>query len=303
MFAVAAVLWFVYLIPTWLRRKEYLATERNATRIQQTLRIMAETAEVPEEVRLEANARGAAQAERLLREQERQRVERERAALARVRASEHPDVVRAVEARRRVRRSRALTAAVLFVAVGAVVAQLVLMASSGVVVGSWVVIGVAAVVGIVAFAQLRRLANRRIPAPIVQVGVPAAAQRRRDLDEPAVAQRREAGWTPVPVPRPRYLDQPAPQRAAPSIDAERRMREAALAAERALRAAHAEPEVVAMPVRRVEPAAPAAAPVASAAPAAPAAEPSRWARMGILDDVPTTTPDLDEVLRRRRAAG
>src|SRR6188474_857237 len=45
--ALAAGLWLVYLIPSWLRRREYLATERNAVRLQQTLRVLAETAEVP----------------------------------------------------------------------------------------------------------------------------------------------------------------------------------------------------------------------------------------------------------------
>ncbi len=44
MLAVATGLWFLYLVPTWLRRREYLSTERTATRLQQTLRVMAETA-------------------------------------------------------------------------------------------------------------------------------------------------------------------------------------------------------------------------------------------------------------------
>ena len=44
MLAIAAVLWLVYLLPTWLRRREYLATERNAVRLQQTIRVLAETA-------------------------------------------------------------------------------------------------------------------------------------------------------------------------------------------------------------------------------------------------------------------
>src|SRR5690606_41774453 len=48
--AFAALLWFIYLVPTWLRRREYLSTERNAVRLQQTLRIMAETAQVPDAV-------------------------------------------------------------------------------------------------------------------------------------------------------------------------------------------------------------------------------------------------------------
>ena len=54
---VAVVLWVAYLVPVWTRKREYLATERNAIRLQQTLRIMAESAESPEEVRIEADAR------------------------------------------------------------------------------------------------------------------------------------------------------------------------------------------------------------------------------------------------------
>src|SRR5690554_7254880 len=63
---LAAVLWLVYLVPTWLRRREYLSTERNAVRLQQTLRIMAETAEVPDQVRIEATTRNVAAQEKIL---------------------------------------------------------------------------------------------------------------------------------------------------------------------------------------------------------------------------------------------
>src|SRR5215203_5118938 len=51
--AVAATLWIAYLLPSWLRRKQYLATERNAVRLQQTLRILHEHEEL---ARLEAEA-------------------------------------------------------------------------------------------------------------------------------------------------------------------------------------------------------------------------------------------------------
>src|SRR3954471_13956801 len=71
MIAIAAGLWFLYLVPTWIRRREYLATERTATRLQQTIRIMAESSEVPESVRFAATAREAVRAERLLRAQQR----------------------------------------------------------------------------------------------------------------------------------------------------------------------------------------------------------------------------------------
>ena len=66
---LAALLWLAYLVPSWLRRREYLATERNALRLQQTLRILAESAEIPEAIRVEATARSAARQEKVLREQ------------------------------------------------------------------------------------------------------------------------------------------------------------------------------------------------------------------------------------------
>lgn len=65
--AVAAALWLIYLVPTWLHRREYLATERNAVRLQQTLRILAETAETPREVHLEATAREVARQRKALK--------------------------------------------------------------------------------------------------------------------------------------------------------------------------------------------------------------------------------------------
>src|SRR6185436_16410966 len=45
--AAAAVLWLAYLLPTWLHRRQYVTSERNAVRLQQTLRVLAETAEAP----------------------------------------------------------------------------------------------------------------------------------------------------------------------------------------------------------------------------------------------------------------
>ena len=87
MIAIAAVLWFAYFVPTWMRRREYLDTERTATRLQQTLRVMAETAELPDQVRVEVSSRDAARHERLLRaEQQRADAVAERE-VARVRAA------------------------------------------------------------------------------------------------------------------------------------------------------------------------------------------------------------------------
>src|SRR4051794_2888047 len=82
--ALAAALWLAYLVPVWLRRREYLATERNAVRLQQTLRILAETSELPDEVRMEATARTVAEQQRILR-----RAEQKTLAAARAEAAAH----------------------------------------------------------------------------------------------------------------------------------------------------------------------------------------------------------------------
>ncbi len=108
---VATLLWLVYLLPSVHSRRQYDAAERNAVRLNQALRVLAETSETPEEVRLELSARTAMAQQRLARqalaerenaalEQARVDLEQARAERAAVRA--HPDARRA-RARRRTR--------------------------------------------------------------------------------------------------------------------------------------------------------------------------------------------------------
>jgi hypothetical protein len=61
---VAAVLWLMYLVPLWLKRSEYYATERNAARLGQTIRLLANTSEASKEIRAELQARSIAKKER-----------------------------------------------------------------------------------------------------------------------------------------------------------------------------------------------------------------------------------------------
>ncbi len=75
---VAALLWLVYLLPSWHSRRQFDAAERNAVRLNQALRVLAETSETPDEVRLELNARTALAQQRLAR---RALAEREHVAL------------------------------------------------------------------------------------------------------------------------------------------------------------------------------------------------------------------------------
>ncbi|NQX36379.1 hypothetical protein [Herbiconiux sp. VKM Ac-2851] len=323
--ALAAVLWLAYLLPSWFRSRQYLATERNAVRLQQTLRILAETAEVPEEIRVEASARSIAEQERILKHRAQQHS-----------LSAVPSAVRTAD---RLRRSRAVTALVLAVSLSVAV----LGGMQAVYTGAWIILIGGALASVVSIAMLVRLARAgrrlRLPASLAPNGVPLASPELVDYgfedasaapalveaeDDGRSAGDRASGWVPVAVPRPLYLsrtalplglDQPAEvdvperldtvktaelaeatarasrERAEP--DHHESLRRAAASAEAALRARlEAESATVAsLPV--VEPAAP-------AAPVAPAV-PSRFARMGIVDGDTDAHLDIDAVLARRRA--
>ncbi len=290
--ALAALLWLAYLVPTWLRRREYLATERNAIRLQQTLRIMAETAEVPQQVRAETSARNAAIQERVLRKQLQRAAavaEARDAALsreaARRLAETQPalaaDVAVGSSASRRLRRSRAVTSLILLIALiasGFGAAQV--MAA-----GSWLLLSASGVVALGAFVVLGQMAavgRARIElARSLRARPPVVVERPVRVVVPQVPV--QTTWTPVPVPKPLYMTRPQVERAViASLEAAAELRQAAADAEEALRRAHQEPEVT--PIRPA------------------AAAPSRFARMGIIDQPQSGKTDLDAVLRRRRAA-
>lgn len=65
---VAVALWLVYLLPSWQSRHRFTSAERNAVRLNQALRVLAETAETPREVQLELTARTAHQQQKLARQ-------------------------------------------------------------------------------------------------------------------------------------------------------------------------------------------------------------------------------------------
>ena len=318
--ALAAVLWFVYLVPTWLKRREYLATERNAVRLQQTMRIMAESAELPAVVRVEATARTVAAQERALRQQQRRARavadtrwlsawHREAKAISGLRVPPAPSVVPTLgqSARiettllvaRRLRRSRALASLVLLASLIAAGFGI----STFMTTGAWVLLAASAVVATGAFALLRQAAavsRARAELRRASVSGPAVSELHDDAD---YVKERRPGWTPVPVPKPLYLSRPAAvagarrlsnaqsarietSRSIPEPDHAAALRAASAEAERALRAAQSAPEVA-----RIE--RPAAAPAAQ----------SRFARMGVIDTKDAAPADLDDILRRRRFVG
>ena len=274
MVAIAAGLWLVYLVPNWLKSREYRATERNALRLQQTIRVLAETAEIPDAVRAEAAAR------RLAAEQRAEYLEGPVAVGRPVRRT--PSAVEAHAAALRIRRARAATGVGLLLALATIGVQVTLIATTGAVAGSFIVLAVAGVAAVSALGLLGRFAQVSQSRVVVQRG----SDRRTSLDaRPAAPVAREASapWTPVPVPKPMYLSR-ASAPPVVAVDPQFELELAAAAAQRALRDAHRD------------------IPAVQDAPAAPT-PPSRFATMGIVDDRSGAAPDIDAVLARRRAAG
>lgn len=335
--AVAALLWIAYLLPSWLRRRQYLATERNAVRLQQTLRILAETAETPEAVRVEATAREVAVQQRILHEhEETARLEAEAAehlAIAERRAAEeaaHAARARAAEALavhepatepipaimpaahvvastdadavrrsklRTLRRKRALTSLVLLVSLITVIAGLIAAAF-----GASLLVPVGGALGaFAAIGMLARLAKVRVPRAAVetQAARESAPFEPIELVEESAA---EPGWTPQPLPRPLHLSRGTiAAMAMASIEAAAELKRVETGEEVARRASELDVDVPSIaPAARV----PAERDAAPRRPAARQAEPaSPYARMGIVDDARPAFGDLDAVLRRRREVG
>ena len=297
--ALAAALWLVYLVPSWLRRSEYLATERNALRLQQTIRVLAETAEVPVEVRTEMTARNIAAHQRSLREQQqltdavvRAQTAAATRAHARALAEARPALAAVVSSHtlmaQRLRRTRLATALVFLGSIVTLIVQGILMVTTGIAPAAPAVLAFAGVGAVSSFILIGRLA-RIHRSRSRTAATPVAAPQRRTVSAPAPAVSERAAWTPVPLPKPLYLSRPTVARE--SFDhnaAMAQLRAAAEESDAALRRAHAEPEVT---------------PISRPAAVADAAPHNRFAAMGIVDPRDIATPNLDDVLRRRRAAG
>ena len=299
MLALATVLWLIYLVPSWFRRREYLATERNAVRLQQSLRILAETAEVPAVVHAESSARSVAAQERVIRELDKRRRlgEKRLAAEARSRAAAasrtsrgsaipepvaarpsvpgaRPQWVETAPARAprpatavraaRLRRTRLLGTVMLLAGIGSLLAFGWVLATAG---ASFLVsVGITAggTLSVLAIALLNRLA-----AVSRSLAHPASGFRRvraELADFEFEAEARE--WTPVPLPKPLYMSKPV---VAPPVMADPREDERKAAA------------VEAGEVTQL----------------APPSKPSKFAAMGRIDLDSASAPDLEAAIRRR----
>ncbi len=245
--AIAAVLWIVYLVPVWVKRSEYLATERNATRLGQTLRVLAETAETSQELRAELTAREVWQRSR----------EAERA------VSEFGLTDKQKKAKRR-RQARV----VITIFTGIALAALLGAWAAGS--AGWVI---GATAGKVATGLLALvvIAQRAKGDGVIAGGQEAQPQQTKHI---TVSPR---AWTPPQIPEPLSARQTIPNASETLPSREELLRQARQAA------AQVRPEEVAAEQEKLAPV-------------------SRFDQMGVIGQTPPSTrPNLDEVLQRRRA--
>jgi len=335
-FVVAALLWAAVLVPSWVRRREFKAAERNAVRLQRTLRVLAETAEVPTEVRVEATAREALAHERLLRTAQRQQEAERQAELARARAEQVRAEMRAQQMRRRhaaltraarlrrpaVRRLRALAALCAVLAIAGVLVGLgFLAAGQGMTVLAISSLAVLASAGGLVLMAPGRVRAAEIPAERVEPTVaravdaaPESAEPFAPSDETAAAHAAAQTAAAARIERARAL---ARARAARPAAPELRNRPESMLLEQAPRKAaeagtREAPRVetpAAASVARSSAARPSAAPTSPAAPERPASaaerrpsQADRLRQMGVIGDTSDGMLDLDAALRTRRSA-
>lgn len=323
-FVVAALLWAAVLVPAWLRRREFRTAERNALRLQRTLRVLAETSEVPHEVRLEATAKEALAHEKLVRTAQRRQEADRQAELAEARAEQlraelreqrmkqtQAAVQRQAKLRKPiVRRVRAISS------LGAVVGVLGALIGAGVAVAGsgFALLVCAGAVFAASLGALVLLAPGRVRSHRAQAA---------EVEVPVVADVQDTPREVVVESAPSRAAHEAAQRVA----AERIQRAKALARARAAQPAGRENQPDSMLLREAEKRKEAQAEAASASVAnetegestvsSQAPSPARRApmsaeeleqlaarkrlsQMGVVGDTSVGMPDLDAVLKRRR---
>jgi hypothetical protein len=244
--AIAAVLWIVYLVPVWVKRTEYLATERNATRLGQTLRVFAETAEASPELRAELTAR---EVWRKSREAER--------------AVKHHGLTDSQRSAKRRRLARVTLTVFTTISLIAFVAAITAGSAS------WVIgaTGGKVLTGLLALVVIAQRTKTHQPSEGTHVS-------RNSGNEPATSAR---AWTPPEIPEPLSARQKLPQVSDSLPPREELLRQARQAA------SSARPDEAAREKETLAPV-------------------SRFDQMGVLEQgTKQPTPNLDEVLQRRRA--
>lgn len=320
MFLVIALLWGAVLVPAWFRRREFNAAERNALRLQRTLRVLAETSELPSEVRVEATAREALAHEKLLKTaQKRQEAERE-ATLAAAQAEQVRAEIRAQQMQRKqvamrraarlrapiVRRLRSLAALVSCVGiVGALVGAGMMVAGVGPAILLWSLLAFAGGLGSLVLmapgrAKHEPIAAERITAEMISSEsfdtAVATGETESSVEAHAVAQRAAAER----IERARAMARAREARAAvPRVNQQDSMllREA----REQLARAQGQPAAPVAPAAASRPAGAEPTPQ-SQRPASVTRRVTGLSGMGVVGDTSEGMPDLDQVLRRRRNA-
>ncbi|WP_159502050.1 large exoprotein [Microbacterium sp. 18062] len=265
---VAVALWMLYLLPSWHSRHQYNAAERNAVRLSQALRVLAETSETPEEVRLELSARTAAAQQKLARqalaEKERTELAQARAELetarSEARSARAEPGVRRARARRRTRFAATTAGLLSAAAAGVGVWTLLAFASSALL---WVG-GVGTLLSVMTLHRMSKVATRAVR----RTAEAASVTRAVEVQDVALPAESRSTWQPRTLPRP--LSSSAGSTAAA-------VRDAADAREALRRAALDE-------AKRERAAAQAPTPIEVARVADQPAAASAFSRMGYVDD-------------------
>lgn len=312
-FVVAALLWAAVLVPSWVRRREFKSAEQNALRLQRTLRVLAETAEVPTEVRVEATAREALAHERLLRTAQRQQEAERKTQLAEARAAQLRAEMRAQQMKRKqaalvrsaklrrpvVRRVRSF-AALVFVLASVAVPVGVGLALAGlgpVVLLAGLAAAVAALGALVLLApgrvkhveiEAEHLEPRAVSVPAVPVAAHDTAE-----DRAAAAHAAAQAAAAARIERARIMTRA--RASAPVQQARENRLDSILLQEASGAAVPAAAPAVAV--------APAPATATASVPAAGKAASNPFSQMGVIGDTSDGMLDLDAVLRTRRRAG
>lgn len=307
------LLWVVVLAPGWAKDREFRAAEQNAARIQRTLRVLVETAAVPEEHIVEATARQALAHEKMVRATEEHREALRKAELQKLLAEQKRElraqralVRQAKLSNPRLKPIRLLAAAVTVLGVLGMLIGL----GFGIAGVGWAVCLTAIILCALGVATLLTLAPRRSVALRQETAVSSAKLSPASTSKP-----------PVPASEQPRVDTRHLEHAKAQAEAARRS-EIARAKTRARRATEPpsllvnqtdlillKPAADMSTTPKTEPHAPARPAPGRGAPALDVkdrrrqlAVQERLRSMGVIGDTSVGMPDLDEALRRRRNA-
>ncbi|KJQ55266.1 hypothetical protein [Microbacterium sp. SA39] len=267
---VAVLLWMLYLLPSWRGRYQYNAAERNAVRLNQALRVLAETSETPGEVHIELNARTVLAQQKLAKRVQSERESAELEALRQELAATRADpVIRQARARRRV---RIFATSAVLIGLGVAGLGVWQILATGIQTLAWVGGSVVAIAAVV-LQRMASVAQRAARRPQV------SAEPARERVAPELHDQGRATWTPRPLPEPLMtVAGSRAQAARAEIEAQEERRTAARVAALRERA------------EQIAPPAPVAMPAAS----------SPYAKMGFVDDAEIEA-HVRELLSRRAA--